>query len=545
MQTTSTTRTERFSAVTAALNRNETALAIMLAEQALAEGEEQPLYLNLSAFRLEQDGDFAGALAHLRRALEIEPRDVLVLTAVGRTLSMLGRDEEALDYFQAALSLHPRHAPAHHGLGLSLAATGQDVEARRAQMAAADLDPNFPDPLGSLADHAIRDEKYDVARTLAQRAVALDPGQPAAVLALAALDARDGLHAQALQRAEGLLATPLTPLHRAAAEQTFGEQLEALGRPEEAFGAFGRANGLLREVYRPIYDRDGVETSVPMTRRLRTWFAKERSEDWGAACGSEPSPAKKHVFLVGFVRSGTTLLEQVLASHPDVVALEEKATLRAIAGPLFADAASLERARSLGPEEADALRRAYWASVREFGVEPSGKVFVDKAPLSTLWLPLVAKLFPEARVLFAVRDPRDVVLSAFKHRFLVNAMAWPFTDLVEAAEFYDGVMALGERYRSLLPTAVHQHRHEDLIADFDGEVGRICDFIGIDWTESMRDFAETARRRDVRTPSRDQVRAGLNASGVGRWRSYGPSVEPIMSILQPWVERHGYEAGQA
>lgn len=540
MQTTSPTGAERLGAVTAALNRNDIARAVGLAEEALSAGEEQPLYLNLSAFRLEQEGDFPGALARLRRALELEPRDILVLTAVGRTLSMLGRDEEALDYFQAALALNPRHAPAHHGRGLSLAATGQDAEARRAHMAAADLDPDFPDPLGSLADHAIREEKYAVARTLAERAVALDPRQPAAVLALATLDAREGRNEQALQRANALLATPLTPLHRAAAEQMKGEQLEALGRLEEAFEAFVRANALLRQVYRPVYEREGVETSVLMTRRLRSWFSEQRPEDWGAAGGVEPSPAKQHVFLVGFVRSGTTLLEQVLASHPEVVALEEKATLRAIAGPLFADARSLERMRSLGPDEADALRRAYWASVREFGAEPAGKVFVDKAPLSTLWLPLVARLFPDARVLFALRDPRDVVISAFKHRFLVNAMAWPFTDLVEAAEFYDGVMALGERYRALLPTAVHQHRHEDLIADFEGEVRRICDFIGIDWSEAMRDFAETARRRDVRTPSRDQVRAGLNASGVGRWKRYGPGIEPILPILQPWVERFGY-----
>ena len=196
----------------------------------------------------------------------------------------------------------------------------------------------------------------------------------------------------------------------------------------------------------------------------------------------------------------------------------------------------------MSASEADRLRADYWKRVGDFGIDARAKIFVDKAPLSTLWLPLVAKLFPDAKILLAIRDPRDVVVSAFRHRFVINALAWPFTDLTDTAEFYAALMELSSDYRRVLPLAFYQHRHEDLVDDFDKEVGRICNFLGLEWSETMRDFAETAKGRDVRTPSKDQVRRGLNREGVGRWRRYGAGVEPILPILAPWVERYGYDA---
>ncbi|MDP9102435.1 MAG: sulfotransferase, partial [Pseudomonadota bacterium] len=435
----------------------------------------------------------------------------------------------------------PRHAPAHHGRGLSLSVSGQEDEARRSHMRAADLDPNYPDPLGALADHAPKGRNPEAARTLAERALRLDPHQPAATLVLVSIDIEAGDREAGLNRVRALLARPLSPLHRAAAEQMEAELLEALGRLPEAFDSYIRAKAALRTTYSALYDNPKVETATAMCTRLLGSVSQTTASDWSPAPGSGAAPGGRgHVFLVGFVRSGTTLLEQVLASHPLVTALEEQATLRALAAPFFETEAGLERLRTLGRAEADALRADYWRRVGEFGIDPAGKVFVDKAPLSTLWLPMVAKLFPEAKVILAIRDPRDVVLSSFKHRFVINALTWPFTDLMQTAQFYSGLMGLADLYRTLLPTPIYQHRHEDLIADFDAEVGLICEFLGLEWTEAMRDFTETAKQRDVRTPSAEQVRQPLNSSGMGRWRRYGPGVEPILPILAPWVERYGY-----
>ena len=157
---------DRLNAVMQALQGNDTPRAIALAEEGLAAGQEHVLFLNLSAYRLEEAGDLNGALAQLRRALVLAPNDIMILTATGRTLSQLGRDTEALTCFDAAVSNEPRHAPAHHGRGLSQTMLGQTDDGRRSHMRAADLDPNYPDPLGSLADIALRCLKRRLSRVV-------------------------------------------------------------------------------------------------------------------------------------------------------------------------------------------------------------------------------------------------------------------------------------------------------------------------------------------------------------------------------------------
>ena len=172
-----------------------------------------------------------------------------------------------------------------------------------------------------------------------------------------------------------------------------------------------------------------------------------------AAAGADPA-VRGHAFLLGFPRSGTTLLEQALAGHPNVVALEEAPTLAEAYDAFLADAAGLARLARLTPAEADHWRAVYWREVAAHGVDPRGRVFLDKAPAGTLYLPLIAKLFPDAKLLFAIRDPRDVVLSCLRSSFQMNALTYAFTDLTEAARCYAACMDLADVYRRVLPISL-------------------------------------------------------------------------------------------
>jgi hypothetical protein len=178
--------------------------------------------------------------------------------------------------------------------------------------------------------------------------------------------------------------------------------------------------------------------------------------------------------------------------------------------------------------------------VRERGIEVAGGVFVDKQPAGTLYLPIIARLFPQAKILFALRDPRDVVLSCFRQAFRMNAMTYAFTDLEETAACYDACMRLAEAARARLPLAWADIRHEALVEDFDAELGRILDFLGLEPSSAMTGFAQAAAARTIRTPSAPQVRAGLNRRGLGRWRTHRSELAAVLPILAPWVERFGY-----
>src|SRR6202012_70679 len=228
---------------------------------------------------------------------------------------------------------------------------------------------------------------------------------------------------------------------------------------------------------------------------------------------------------------------------PDIVTLEERPTLLPAIERYLDPPDGLDALAEMDEATAEALRREYWARVRAFGAEPDGKVFVDKQPFYTLWLPLIVKLFPDAKLVIPRRDPRDVVLSCFRRPFLMTPVTWEFLDLERGAQVFDAAMRILDLTceRSALP--VFDYRHEDLIEDFDGVCGALCHFLGVAWNDRLRDFADTARSRRVTTPSATQVGRGLNRDGVGAWRAYGPQAEVMQPILAPWVERLGYAPG--
>ncbi len=246
------------------------------------------------------------------------------------------------------------------------------------------------------------------------------------------------------------------------------------------------------------------------------------------------------MFLVGFPRSGTTLLEQVLAAHPAVEAMEEHPCLADSATAFFGSDAALDRLAALTGDELAPWREAYWRRVAEAGAAPSKAVFIDKMPLNLVFLPLIAKLFPSAKILLALRDPRDVVLSCLRRRFAMNAGMYEFTTLQSTAAYYEAVMTLAQVYRQTLALDICETRHEDLVGDFDTEARRLCDFLGIEFRGEMRGFAGRARAQNIDTPSSAQVARGLSTAGLAQWRRYREQLSPILPVLAPFVARFGY-----
>ena len=170
------------------------------------------------------------------------------------------------------------------------------------------------------------------------------------------------------------------------------------------------------------------------------------------------------------------------------------------------------------------------------------KVFIDKHPLNTLKLPLIAKLFPDAKILFARRDPRDVVLSCYRRRFAMSGSAYQLLTLPGAAGYYDAAMQIAERLEPAQGAQTLVVRHEALIAGFDEIAASVCDFLGLARSDALRGFAERTKDRGIATPSGAQLAGGLSAEGVGQWRRYRQQMAPALPKLAPWVERFGYDA---
>ena len=533
------TNTQLIQRAVAALQRRSLDEAAELATMALQRfGPEANALMVLAGIRAEL-GDLPGAIDLYERARALMPTHIHVLVnlaALYRTSGMLQQARRALE---AALQVDSRFAIAHHNLGNVLADSGDSFAARCAYERAAALDPQYPDPVASLAWRAQEEHRLAEARTLADRALVLAPGNVLAQLTLARVKLRENEPAPAAALCERLLGEgTLSITNQIIAQGSLAEAHHQLDRFDEAFEGYTRANELQREQCAATFAQAQGPLSPAGIARLTRFVAELDCTGWSFAPDTGSTPA----FLVGFPRSGTTLLEQVLASHPQLATLEEQDTLHEAARELMNSDSAMQRWPSLAGTEIERQRAQYWQRVHALVSPPPSAVFVDKQPLNAVMLPLIYRLFPKARVILALRDPRDVVLSCFQQRFGMNEAMYQLLRLDTATEYYDAVMRLVRLSRERFPLQVHAIKYEDVLADFEDTIRGAIGFLGLDWDENLRRYADTARRRTITTPSAAQVVRPLYGSAHGKWRHYRRFLEPYLAALAPWVDEFGYEA---
>ena len=524
-----------------ALAAGDIRTAAALAEARIAAGEADPMLLNLAAWRREEAGDYEGAHRLLQRALALAPGDVLVMAAIGAVLRKEARYDEALALLDRVVAAEPRHAAAWLERGYVLEALRAEAPARQSYERALTLDASLAPALGKLADMAARQGDSERGAALAARALALDPREPAATFALATIGNEGGGAEAACGRLAALLAGGVAGDDRTRTLTLLGDALDRLDRPADAFGAWRDAQANFRTVYRPLLE-PGPDR--PSHRAFIEAIARHVDASPGLRALPEVAPvvgaAATHVFLLGYPRSGTTLVENVLAGAPGVVALEERDTFADIDAALVANDGTMPPLDALDPALVDRLRAAYWHRVGALGAAAAGQVFVDMNPFNGIKLPIIARLFPAARILIMRRDPRDVILSCYRVNFTPSPAAWAFSDLEEAARHYDALTGLIELCRERLPLACHEVSYDRLVADFEPTVRAMAAFVGIAWSEEFGRFDRTAQRRGVQTASATQVRRGLY-DGRNQWRRYAPQLAPALPILAPWVEHFGFD----
>jgi Tfp pilus assembly protein PilF len=524
-----------------ALAQGDIQRAATEAEAALGAGQEDPMILNLAAWLREETGDYAGAHRLLKRALALSPGDVMVLGAIGAVLRKENRLDEALAVLDQVVAAEPRHSAAWLERGFTLEALRAEPEAVASYSRALALDPNLAPALGKLADIAAKRGDRAAARSQAERALAIDPANPAATFALASMEIEGREGAQAAARLRTLLTSTLKPDDRTRALTLLGDALDRQDRYGEAFDAYDRAQSNFRAAYSAVLaPRPGRPSHRAFIEAIAAQV--ERSAPLSSPPADPPvdGAAAGHVFLLGYPRSGTTLVENILASAPEVVALEERDTLADTDEVLVRNDGNMPDLDLLDPALLADLRVRYWARVRAMAGDVAGRVFVDMNPFNGIKLPIIARLFPGARILIMRRDPRDVVLSCYRINFTPSPATFAFSDLEETARHYDALMRLMELCRERLPLAVHEVWYHKLVSDFEPTVRALADFAGLRWTDDFHSFDRTARTRGVRTASAAQVRRGLYDGG-GRWRRYEDRLAPALPILAPWVERFGFE----
>ena len=486
-------------------------------------------------------GHLDQAIRLLERAVSLKPASARFHNTLGGACLQRGYVDRALDSFRKAVQLRDDYAEAYDNLTRALLAASRYHEAVTTCQAALRVMPDSAQIHARLAVALEQTHQLDAARCAAEQAVGFEPGNVRANLILAKLDKRAGDLSAARDRLQRVLRAHLPPNQAATLAAELGDVLDRMGDYDTAFRAFQTANQTLARTVAPaLAKQDSIFTHMA---RNRAWFTRATTAGWEQV--PSENTRRSPIFVVGFPRSGTTLTEQVVASLKRIVPTDERPVLSRLVSELSALVGRPGRypevLAELTSQELGRVRKRYWELVQGMlRTVDAGQRLLDKLLLNIIELGLVYRLFPDARVIVVLRDPRDCCLSCFMQPFLPNQAMVNFLTLDQTARFYVAVMDLWRHYRATLGLACLEVRYEDLVEHFEPSARRLVDFIGEPWDDAVLKYFEHARTRDVSTPSYTAVASPIYTRSIGRWRHYRAQMEPVLEVLRPYVAEFGY-----
>ncbi len=507
--------------------------------QVLAVEPHNPHALHLLGLIAYQAGDMEQARALIGQAIAVRADVPDFHANLGETWRAAGEPERAIACYQEALHLAADLPEIRLNLANALMDAGREAEAEEQYRQASTGAGNDVEAIHKMADGLERMNRLQGARHLTTVGLEIAPDHAGLNLVAARLDRREGASREGIARLQRFAATALDLKTTIERDTELGRLLDRAGEVDEAFRMFEAAGRHKAEMFRVsgITKDLALDEIAKMTSVLTPTWLESRGETVNGGF-ERPAP----VFLIGFPRSGTTLLEQVLASHSAITTLEEKPVAemltRIIDDRHGGYPAALAR---LSSQAIRTLRQSYFQGVDGLIRVAPGQTFIDKFPLNLVRLPLLARIFPDARYILALRHPADAVLSGFMQNFSPNSAMANFCTLEDAAHFYDRAMGLWRRCAEMLPIAYHAVKYEDMVEDFDDEVKRLLDFLGLPWEAGVRQYHETSRKgKVINTPSYHQVAEPIYRRAKERWRRYEPHLRAVAPILAPWAAYFGY-----
>jgi tetratricopeptide (TPR) repeat protein len=490
--------------------------------------------------KLLEQAAYAEAAALYEEALELDSSHAEALNNLGSALAHLGRYEEAEQCFRGSIAIKPHNADAHGNLGSLLRMKGDLAGAEVSLRRALKLRPNFPEArinlgltltfLGRLRDarasfakvlkksarnvealHGIGqldalEGRFEEADAVFRRIIELDPKMPLAWASLAGTRKMTNADGEWFRSAEAIASSAIHPLEEANLRFAMGKYCDDVNDFARAFENFRRGNELLKTA---AQDYDRKKRSHLIDDLIRVY-----SREAISTLGTPGSSSMKPVFVVGMPRSGTSLAEQIIASHPAAYGAGELHFWEMQQPPVILS----ETARL-------AVAKDYLRLLE--GHSPVASRVIDKAPVNSDFLGPIYSVFPNARVIYMQRDPIDTCLSCYFQQFLLGINF--ASDLSDLAHYYREHRRILAHWRAVLPAGfILEVPYEELVADQEKWSRKMLDFIGLEWDARVLEFQTT--QRQVVTASAWQVRQKIYRSSVARWRNYEKFIGPLKGL---------------
>ena len=495
----------------------------------------QALYLRgCAAF---QNGDIERSVSDLEIVHGNHPEHLHAAYYLGRSLRTAGRPEEALAPLQLALGEHEFAVLARYELAICLTRLRQRPEAIDHYQAILTLQPDNVQVAANMASVLERENRMDEAESWTAKALTMDPANETAQMTRATLDRRSGKYEEAEQSLRRLIPEINNLTNRSIAWNQLGQCMEGQQDWDEAFDAFSESNRILKEGHTGSLPDPRGPHGLETLARIHDWLQDMPVNNWNKPATND---AGGIAFLVGFPRSGTTLLDRILRAHPEVEVLEEKSLFSSLHQD-WAEPGRLEALADLNDAQIIDARKTYRREMSRHRRQPERSLVIDKLPLNLAYLFLIHRLFPEAPVIFLQRHPMDVCISCNFQAFELKASMAYFLDIQQTAQYYNAVMQVAVPSMKQIDNPLHQLRYEDLVDKPQDQIAPLLDFLALESHDSMLKYRHQGGGETSDTPSYQQVAQPLHTRSIGRWRHYSRQMESSLSILRPWVEQFGYQ----
>ena len=485
-----------------------------------------------------QLGEYKNAINCLRKAIEINSNYIEPYNNLGIIFEEHKDFKNAEKYFKKAIEISPEYVPAYINLGNLFKVLNEIDKSEKYYKDAINLNPKYFDAYNNLMNLYERTNKEEKLKELIKKSETQFNNNPTVNLFKGKYFYKTHNFKEAINILENVKFNK-NEVNRERSRLLFlakcHDELEDIDKSFDYFSKMNLVNTKLAN-NKNINKNKALE----MIDKRYQFFGNTENDKWSNSKinNDEKSP----IFLIGFSRSGTTLLQTILRSHPDIEVIEEEPLLNSFLNSLQKITNDdFKHLKKIDENEIFNLKQLYLSSKDKFIKNKNNNlIYIDKEPLNIIHVGEIVRVFPNAKFLVSIRHPYDCVLSCFMQNFILNDTLVNFLNLEDSANFYDKVMKLWISYINFLPINYHLIKYEDVVLDFEKTLRNALKFLDLQWSDKILNFYKNSDKDLVATPSYDQVNKPIYTRSIGKWKKYENKISKIFPILDPWVNKFNY-----
>lgn len=553
------------------IQNNNHSEAISLYEQILKINKNSfDANCNLGMLHAQQD-NLKEAEKYIINAIEIDPNNPYAFNNLASILIRLGRYEESIKYSQNAIKFNKTFSLAYNNLGLAQKNINNTKDAKISFLKAIETDKTNVLPYYNLAHlfESLNDIKnseiyylkaidvnakfissyhnlmnlYEITNNNSKLKLIIEKAEkefldkPSIKLFKGKLQFQSKLYHDAISNLESFKFSQNDYSKEILRYNTLANSYDEIKEFDKAFEYFGLSNQINFEKNR---HRVNKKKAIDLVENRISFFNEKNLKDWTSI--NNENEEKNPIFIIGFPRSGTTLLDTILRSHPRIEVIEEKPIVNKFINILDENINSnFSNLRDLDIKLINEMKISYFEILHNYTKQEKQKIYIDKMPLNIIYVGEILRIFPNAKFILSIRHPCDCILSCFMQSFLLNDSMANFTDLESTTKFYNKVMILWQQYLGLFKINYHLIRYEDVVSKFEISVNKLLNFLDLEWSDNINKFYEIGQDRGkISTPSYNQVNKPIYSKSVGRWKNYEKKFNEIYPIIEPWIKKYDY-----